>query len=373
MKNLLLILIVSFSGICFGQVPPNAFNYSAVARDAQSNPIATQTIGVQISILQTSTLGPVQYQENHFVNTDDFGLFNLIIGAGAIQSGSMNTIAWNADNYYLKVGMDVNGGTNFLTMGTTQLLSVPYALHAATADSIIGGATLNETDPIYVASIASGITATDTTNWNIDNDPVNELQQFQVSTIGDTLYLTNGNSIIIPGISAANAPIPQLSVGDSYGGGIIAYLLQLGDLGYDPNIQHGIIASTSDHGIVEWGCYGTNIIGTNLAIGYGNTNTDLIINNCTDPNIAALICNNLTFSGYSDWYLPSKFELVQLYDNLYLNNQGNFSTGWYWSSSEQDALNAHSVWFGPGGATGGQCKSTCGVSSNYYVRAVRSF
>lgn len=109
MKNLLFILLVVLSGICFGQIPPNAFNYSGVARDAQANPIINQTIGIQISILQTSSLGSVQYQENHFVNTDDFGLFNLIIGSGSIQSGLMSTIAWNTDNFYLKVGMDVNG------------------------------------------------------------------------------------------------------------------------------------------------------------------------------------------------------------------------------------------------------------------------
>ena len=202
MKNLLLILIVSVSGICFGQIPPNAFNYSAVARDAQSNPIANQTIGIQISILQTSTLGAVQYQENHFVNTDDFGLFNLIIGAGAIQSGTMSTIAWSADNFYLKVGMDVNGSTNFLTMGTTQLLSVPYALHAATADSLIGGASATEADPIFAASLAAEITQTDTTNWNTDIDSTNELQTISISN--DTIYLSNGGFALLP-TTATNA------------------------------------------------------------------------------------------------------------------------------------------------------------------------
>jgi hypothetical protein len=140
MKKIITLITLSLAIICFAQaqIPPQAFNYSAVARDAQSNPIASTTIGVQITILKTSTTGASQYQENHFVNTDQYGLFNLIIGAGAVQSGSMSAIDWSADNFYLKVGMDANGGTSFLTMGTTQLLSVPYALHAATADSVIG-------------------------------------------------------------------------------------------------------------------------------------------------------------------------------------------------------------------------------------------
>ena len=139
--------ITLLSTLCFvfltllvrAQTPPNAFNYSAVARNAVGQPIASTTIGIQITIIKTSPTGASQYSEDHFVNTDAFGLFNLVIGAGAVQSGSMATIDWSIDNYYLEVGMDATGGTNFLTMGTTQLLSVPYALHAKTAESIVGG------------------------------------------------------------------------------------------------------------------------------------------------------------------------------------------------------------------------------------------
>ena len=132
---LLLTLVVN------AQTPPNAFNYSAVARNAAGQPIATTTIGIQVTILKTSPTGASQYSENHFVNTDAFGLFNLVIGAGAVQSGSMTTIDWSNDNYYLKVGMDATGGTNFLTMGTTQLLSVPYAMYAKSAGTVSGGGT----------------------------------------------------------------------------------------------------------------------------------------------------------------------------------------------------------------------------------------
>jgi hypothetical protein len=141
MKKLNFLFCFCFVVLTFAQAqtPPNAFNYSAVARNAAGQPIATTTIGIQIAILKTSPTGASQYSENHFVNTDAFGLFNLVIGAGAVQSGSMTTIDWSNDNYYLKVDMDAIGGTNFLTMGTTQLLSVPYALHAKTAESIVGG------------------------------------------------------------------------------------------------------------------------------------------------------------------------------------------------------------------------------------------
>jgi hypothetical protein len=140
MKKILTLLLLVVATITVNaQTPPEAFNYSAVARDANSNPIANSTIGIQISIKIGSPTGNTVYQENHFVNTDDFGLFNLIVGGGSILSGTIADIDWSADDYYLQVGMDANGGTNFLNMGSTQLLSVPYALYAKSAGSVSGG------------------------------------------------------------------------------------------------------------------------------------------------------------------------------------------------------------------------------------------
>ena len=141
MKKLILLFKLSFSLLILAnaQTPPNAFNYSAVARNAEGQPIASTTIGIQITILKTSPTGVSQYSENHSVNTDDYGVFNLVIGAGAVQSGSMEAIDWGNDNYYLQVGMDAAGGTNFLTMGTTKLLSVPYAMYARSAGTLSGG------------------------------------------------------------------------------------------------------------------------------------------------------------------------------------------------------------------------------------------
>jgi len=134
------LFLILFNFSLKAQIPPIAFNYSAVARNTIGQPITTTTIGIQISILKNSSTGVSQYIENHFVNTDEFGLFNLVIGAGAVQSGNMGTIEWSNDNYYLKVAMDTSGGTNFLTMGITQLLSVPYALYAKSAGSLNNGA-----------------------------------------------------------------------------------------------------------------------------------------------------------------------------------------------------------------------------------------
>lgn len=147
MKKLSLFFAFCFLSVLINaQVPPQGFNYSGVARNSNGQPIASTQIGVQISLLKSSATGTLVYSENHLVNTDAFGLFNVIIGGGAIQSGSMANIAWNSDNFFVKVGLDVSGGSNFLDMGTTQLLSVPYAMHAKTAESIVGnGSNLGKT------------------------------------------------------------------------------------------------------------------------------------------------------------------------------------------------------------------------------------
>jgi hypothetical protein len=144
MKKIFLLFVFSFTLLISiqAQIPPNAFNYSAVARDAAGQLIVNSNLGIQMSILKTTSNGVVQYSENHSVTTDEFGLFNLIIGGGAVQIGTMAAIDWSNDNYYLKVGMDATGGTNFLMMGTTQLLSVPYAMYAKSAGSVnTGGGT----------------------------------------------------------------------------------------------------------------------------------------------------------------------------------------------------------------------------------------
>jgi hypothetical protein len=151
--------------------------------------------------------------------------------------------------------------------------------------------------------------------------------------------------------------IPSFTIGQSYGGGIIFYI--------DGTGQHGLISATSDQSSgAQWGCFGTLIGGTGTAIGTGQANTTAIVNGCSTPGIAAQICDALVLNGYSDWFLPSKDELNQMY--IQKTVIGGF-IDYYWSSSEKNAGGAWYQYF-PNGAQDYNNKYT-----TYYVRAVRAF
>ena len=155
-------------------------------------------------------------------------------------------------------------------------------------------------------------------------------------------------------------------IGDNYQGGIIFWL--------DGN-GGGLIAAPSDQSTAaEWGCSGGSISGADgIAIGTGNQNTIDIEAGCVTSGTAADICANLTFAGYSDWFLPSKDELNEMYLNigqgnaLGLGNIGGFANNDYWSSTEDGSFNAWGQYFTSG------YQGIISKGDNGGVRAVRAF
>lgn len=131
MKKLFFFFAAVQSAMVLFAQPPQSFKYQAVVRDNSGNVIANQNVSFRIGILQGSPSGTLVYSETHSATANDFGLVNLEIGNGTVVSGVFANIAWASGSYFLQLEIDETGGTNFQVMGTSQLLSVPYALYSA--------------------------------------------------------------------------------------------------------------------------------------------------------------------------------------------------------------------------------------------------
>ena len=138
--TLIIAVILIFFGKVSAQSGLTGINYQAVARNNDGTVLAKQNVKVRISILGTSASGPVQYQESHDLTTNTLGLFTLQIGKGSPSTGTLAGVPWQNANQYLRVELAIGGGA-FTDLGATQLMSVPFALYAATGNPGPAGAT----------------------------------------------------------------------------------------------------------------------------------------------------------------------------------------------------------------------------------------
>ena len=147
---------------------PQRMAYQSVVRNAANQIVANQNIGVKISIVEGSLTGSTVYSETHSVTTNANGLFSLETGGGIPTTGTFSAINWGSGSHYIKSEMDIIGGTNYTLSGTTELLSVPYALYAVSSGNsqvmpttkIIKGICSGGTTPNVVNG--SGFTLTNT-------------------------------------------------------------------------------------------------------------------------------------------------------------------------------------------------------------------
>jgi hypothetical protein len=117
---------------------PEKMSYQAVVRDVSDALVQSQAVGMQISILQGSASGTAVYSETQTATTNVNGLVSIEIGAGTTLD-DFTSIDWATGTYFIKTETDPTGGTNYSITGTSQLLSVPYALQATTATELTGG------------------------------------------------------------------------------------------------------------------------------------------------------------------------------------------------------------------------------------------
>lgn len=139
-NHFVLAALLSLSISAAAQVPQK-INYQAVARNSAGTTLNSQPVSVRLTIHDGSAGGTTVYQETHNVTTNQFGLFNIAIGGGTPVTGTFSSIPWSAGDKYLQIELDPAGGTSYANMGTSQLLSVPYALYAASSGGGGGGYT----------------------------------------------------------------------------------------------------------------------------------------------------------------------------------------------------------------------------------------
>ena len=130
MKNFMTCLVILLASLSTFAQSPQAFKYQAVARDNSGSILSNQNVSFRVSLLQTNASGTAVYVETFSEITNDYGLVTLNIGTGNVVSGDFSIIPWGEDLFFLRIEMDETGGTNWQMMGTSQLLSVPYALYS---------------------------------------------------------------------------------------------------------------------------------------------------------------------------------------------------------------------------------------------------
>jgi len=290
---------------------------------------------------------------------------SIEIGGEMNTTGNFSSIDWSNGPYYLKREVDPVGGTNYTIIGTSQFLSVPYALHAKKAETVT-----TETDPIYSASEAAKIDSTD----------IAKLSNLSGTNTGDQdLSTLATKTALSDSIGQVRSEIPSVvQIGDFAQGGIVFWVDETG--------QHGLVAAKVDQSTgVRWYA-GTN--GNTQAKGdgpyAGEANTSIIIAaqvaiGDDGSTYAARICNELQITEggttYGDWYLPSKKELDLMYQNRATinatagaNGGSGFVSGYYWSSTESSSNAAWSQNFSDGLQPDNRNKSF-----NFRVGAVRAF
>lgn len=308
MKKLLFFLCLAVSSMSMAQTP-QGINYQAVAHDVSGNPLANQNATIRLGILSSSPTGTLEWEEEHSVTTNDYGLFDLVIGVGTSTGlGSQTSFAnidWSLTTHYLKVEMDA--GSGFELIGTMQFMSVPYALHAETvaqdnvddADSDPNNETISEiyfsNDTLFVTeaggTIKTFIPTAAGDNWGTEvvnsdaslsgdgtaasplgvNGDLTDDQNLIYTQANQTLDISGGNSVTLNVDDADADPSNELITNATLNG----TNLELTDAGGLTTVDLSSLQSSTDTlDIIKnltLGSYVHAISGNTIELGFGVT------------------------------------------------------------------------------------------------------
>jgi hypothetical protein len=201
MKRLILLVFSIFLSYSIA-IAQDGINYQGAATDGNGDELTNQNITLRASVLSVSASGNLEWEETHSATTDQFGLFNVVIGQGTNTTNGATTnfddMDWGSGNHFLKIEMDATGGTNYAMIGTTQMMSVPYALYAKSAgidyDSI---SNLLSNDSTFITNVggSGGVLGSD---WTFPEGLYGEgvIWDFNISgdytvPVGKNLYITH--------------------------------------------------------------------------------------------------------------------------------------------------------------------------------------
>ena len=195
MKKLFTLLAFVITITTFAQAP-QGFNYQATVRNSSGALIINQNVNFRFNIMLNSQTSMPVFSETHMAPTDDLGQVNLVIGTGTANTGSFANINWGTGNYFL--GIELNTGSGYVAMGTTQLLSVPYALYAnssgnaqaPTPDLATVLAVNNGANNLQIKNLADPTEAQDAVTKNYVDT---EIANIQISSQGKTSIYLTGN------------------------------------------------------------------------------------------------------------------------------------------------------------------------------------
>jgi hypothetical protein len=331
---------ITQQGVCWNMTGSPTVNDNIVIDDSTGQGFFSTNFNIP------NTCNITYYIRSYAINATGIAYGNQVTVASGLVSTFSNPVVLNNNGTHVNISSNIiaGGGCPITERGICWSVSSNPTL-------VLSSGYLN---PLYISN-GTGIGTYTAEMQNLVPNNTYYVRSYAKTSTGT--YYSNQ-------ISFTTNSVSGLALGQTYAGGIIFYL--------DSTGQHGMVCAHQDQGGYEWGCLGNYLGASSSSIGSGAQNTAIIINNCNQANIAAKICDELVLNGYNDWFLPSKDELNEMYQKLYLNGIGSFAAAFYWSSSESDSYYAWFQYFA-NGYQGGSVNWNYARHNGYYVRAVRSF
>jgi len=295
---------------------PQSFSYQAVIRGTNNSLVVNKPVGIKVSLLQGSENGTAIYVETHKPTSNENGLVSIAIGGGNkdASSNAFTSIDWSKGPYFIKTETDPTGGTSYSLNNVSQLLSVPYAIHSKTAESLVGGN------------------------------------------------------------SGSNSGSFSHFIGEEFGGGVIFHLWKDAK-GLEHGL---VVDKTDLSTNQVWSNVTNVEIGVTARSSWdGLSNSNAIVNQSGHTSSAASLCLNSTNGGQTDWYLPSIQELNMLWSNFYtvartlskIVGSTQITDTYYWSSTETSS--ADRAW--RYSFNNGDNSTFTNKDYDSFVRAIRAF